>query len=398
MPSTTRIVALSAGTSLIVSTLVLSAGSQLLLTSNAATASVTTNQAAQLEQTGEEDSSVIGVVHRAEPAVASVIISKDLPVIERYYEEVPFGRGGTSIRLPRVRQRGTELQEIGGGTAFFVTDDGLMLTNKHVVSDEEATYTVILNDGRTLEADVVARDFLTDIALLKVQGSGFPYLELSANDEPILGQTVVAIGNALAEFRNTVSVGVISGLQRTITAGNPSAGTLERLSRIIQTDAAINEGNSGGPLLDLSGDVIGMNTAVASQAQNIGFAIPVDDLRRVVESYRRFGRIVRPYLGVRYLSVTEDIADELHLPTDEGVLISGDPDSSDPAIVPDSPAAKAGLREGDVILEADGTRLTEDIALADIIQRKQPGDALSLLIVRDGDEQELEVRLEEWQQ
>lgn len=394
MTSTLRTVALSAVTSLVVSASVLTGG-RALLDGRQTSASVTAQQAAAIERAAREESPIIDVVHRAEPAVASVIISKDLPVIERYYEEVPFGNGGTSIRLPRIRQRGTELQEIGGGTAFFITEDGLMLTNKHVVSDPDATYTVILNDGRTLGAQVVARDFLTDIALLKVPGTGYPSLELSANDEPILGQSVVAIGNALAEFRNTVSVGVISGLQRTITAGNPAEGTLERLSRIIQTDAAINEGNSGGPLLDLSGKVIGMNTAVASQAQNIGFAIPVDDLRRVVESYREYGRIVRPYLGVRYASLTEDLAQEHGLSYDYGVLISGGP-GEEPPIVAGSPADRAGLRAGDLILEADGQKLTPDIALGDIIQRKKPGDILQLRVVRDGRETAIDVRLEEW--
>lgn len=393
MNTSLRTITLSAGTSLIVSTLVLSGTGRLPHEMQAPTGSVMT-QASVLERAMREESPIIDVVHRSEPAVASVIISKDLPVIERYYEEVPFGNGDTSIRLPRVRQRGTELQEVGGGTAFFVTEDGLMLTNKHVVSDTDATYTVILNDGRTLEAQVVARDFLTDIALLKVPGSSYPFLELSANDEPILGQSVVAIGNALAEFRNTVSVGVISGLQRTITAGNPAEGTLERLSHIIQTDAVINEGNSGGPLLDLTGQVIGMNTAVASQAQNIGFAIPVGDLRRVVESYREYGRIVRPYLGVRYSILTEDLAREYDLSYDYGVIISG---GEEAPVIPDSPAADAGLQEGDLILEADGRKLTPDVALGDIIQRKKPGDILRLRVIRGEQELNLFIELEEWQ-
>ncbi len=392
MDNGTRTIALSAATSLIVSTLVITTGMQ-LLPSNAVNNQPSAEEIADIERDVWNDSPIVSVVQKTEPAVVSVIISKDLPVLERSYESGPFG-----IRIPRTIQRGTERTEIGGGTAFFISADGLMLTNKHVVSDTSASYTVLLNDGRTLEAKVVARDFLTDIALLKVDGNNFPYLALSSNDEPILGQTVVAIGNALGEFRNTVSVGVVSGLQRTITAGNPYEGTIEKLSRIIQTDAAINEGNSGGPLLNVNGEVLGMNTAVASNAQNIGFAIPVLDLRRAVESYQEYGRIVRPYLGVRYIVLTPQLAQQQNLAFDYGVIIASGNNSNEPAIVSNSPAANAGLRENDVILEADGQRLTEDVLLGDIIQRKKPGDTLKLRISRDGDERELDVILQESEQ
>lgn len=389
MNNGTRTIALSAATSLIVSTLVLVAGSQ-ILQSNPSHTPASPEEIAAMEQAIRDDSPVINVVQKTEPAVASVIISKDLPVIERSFETGPFG-----IRIPRTTQRGTERTEVGGGTAFFITPEGLMLTNKHVVHDESASYTVLLNDGRTLEAQVVAQDFLTDIALLKVDGSNFPYLTLSTNDEPTLGQSVVAIGNALGEFRNTVSVGVVSGLQRTITAGNPYEGTVERLSRIIQTDAAINEGNSGGPLLNVSGEVLGMNTAVASNAQNIGFAIPVLDLRRAVESYKQYGRIVRPYLGVRYVPLNAQLAAQYNLTYDYGVVIAGGSNQNEPAIVPNSPADEADLQEGDVILEADGQKLTEEISLGDIIQRKKPGDALGLRIARGNDERNISVTLAE---
>jgi len=390
-----RIIALSAATSLLVSSIVLVTGIQFLPQSRD-TLAAPNESLTELERAVQEESPIIQAVERTEPAVVSVIISKDLPVLERVYETVPFGDSG--LRIPSIRQRGTEVRQVGGGTAFFVTEDGLMLTNKHVVSDPAAVYTVLLNDGKRLNATVVARDFLTDIALLKVEGSGFPALSLSSSDEPTLGQSVIAIGNALAEFRNTVSVGVVSGLQRTITAGNPAQGTVERLSRIIQTDAAINEGNSGGPLLNLQGEVIGMNTAVATQGQNIGFAIPVMDMRRVVESYRQYGRIVRPYLGVRYSALTPEIAEELDLPFEQGMLIGSGNTTAEPAIVKGSPAEKAGLRSGDIILEADGQKLVEEYDLGDTIQRKQPGDELTLLIARDSKEQTITVRLEEWKE
>lgn len=395
MTSNSRIIALSAATSVLVSSLILVTSIQFMPQSRN-TLTVANESLTELERAVQEESPVIQAVERTEPAVVSVIISKDLPILERVYETIPFGDNG--LRIPSIRQRGSEIREIGGGTAFFVTEDGLMLTNKHVVNDPGAVYTVLLNDGKRLNATVVARDFLTDIALLKVEGTAFPSLSLSSNDEPTLGQSVIAIGNALAEFRNTVSVGVVSGLQRSITAGNPAQGTVERLSRIIQTDAAINEGNSGGPLLNLQGEVIGMNTAVATQGQNIGFAIPVMDLRRVVESYRQYGRIVRPYLGVRYSALTPEIAEQLKISSQQGMLIGSGATEAEPAIVPDSPAEKAGLRSGDIILKADGHTLIEEYDLGDTIQRKQPGDELVLIIVRDGKEQTLTVQLEEWRE
>ncbi len=338
-----------------------------------------------------EESSVIGAIQSAEPAVTSVIISKNVPVMKVEQRQTPFG-----FSIPQYSQNGTELQKVGGGTAFFLSSDGLLLTNKHVVTDDKAQYTVLLNDGRTLEAKVVARDPVNDIALLKVDGKDFPFLNLSASDDIVLGQTAIAIGNALGEFRNTVSVGVISGLQRSITAGGIRGGLTERLSSIIQTDAAINEGNSGGPLLNLKGQVIGMNTAVAAGAQNIGFALPVADLRRALESYKQYGRIVRPYIGIRYTVITPEL--QRGLAYDYGALIEGGEEAQQPAIIPDSPAEKAGLKSGDLILEADGEKLTVDRPLSDIISRKLPGEKFQLKIVRDGKERTVDVVLEEWKE
>lgn len=355
----------------------------------------------------EEESEIIDAIAAAEDAVVSVIVSKDLPVIERYYEE-----GGGSpfpgfdfffddpffspfeFRVPRYRERGTEKREVGGGTAFFVSKDGLLMTNKHVVADPEAEYTVLLNDGRKLPATVAARDPGNDIAILKTEGSDFPSLAFDSS-ELSLGQTVIAIGNALGEFRNTVSVGVISGLKRSLIAGSGFGGPVEHLESIIQTDAAINQGNSGGPLLNAHGKVIGMNTAVAAGAQNIGFAIPSADLLRALESFQEHGKILRALLGVRFIPVTKELQEKNKLLYDYGALITRGEDPSELAVLPGSPADKAGLEEGDIILEADGEKLTLERSLAAIIRRKVPGEKVSLKIFHEGEERAITVELGE---
>ncbi|HVW66277.1 MAG TPA: trypsin-like peptidase domain-containing protein [Candidatus Peribacteraceae bacterium] len=241
--------------------------------------------AASVQPAGDDEQRRIDAVNAANPAVVSVIISKDLPNLEQSYRNVQFGNG-FEIQIPQVRQNGTSEQVVGGGSAFFVSNDGLLMTNNHVVSDTSATYTVLLNDGEQLPATVVKRDPTDDVALIKVNKTNTPALTFAADNDLHLAQTAIAIGNALGEYRNTVSVGVVSGAGRNITAATDNQGDTETLSEVIQTDAAINEGNSGGPLLNLSGQVIGMNTARDVQAQNIGFAIPVSTMRQVLSSYR----------------------------------------------------------------------------------------------------------------
>lgn len=337
------------------------------------------------------EAAIVNAVKRAEPAVVSVIVTKDLPVFRYIRDDSnPF-----SQFFPQRVQDGTQRREIGGGTAFFVSEDGLLLTNKHVVDDTSAQYTVLLNDGRQLPVTIAAQDPTNDIALLKVDGDDFPYLTLQESDEISLGQTAIAIGNALAEFRNTVSVGVISGLQRSIIATNAGTRQTEQLESIVQTDAAINAGNSGGPLLSSRGEVIGMNTAVASVGQNIGFALPVSQLRRVLESYEEFGRIVRPFIGVRYAVITPDIQKANDLSVDDGLLITQGETPADLAIVPGSPAEKVGLKQGDIILSVDGEPVGRSRSLSSIVQRHMPGDVLTVIILRGNDRQTVSVTLEE---
>lgn len=351
---------------------------------------------------------IVETVKNTEPAVASVIITKELPKMERSLQTIPF-KGQIpglnddffqqfNIQIPQYRQNGTQKTEVGGGTAFFVTSDGLMITNKHVVSDTSAEYTVLLNDGQKLTAKVVARDPVNDIALLKVSGSRFTPLSIAASDDLHLGQTAIAIGNALGQFRNTVSVGVVSGQQRSINAGDRSNGQVEQLTQIIQTDAAINEGNSGGPLLNSRGEVIGMNTAIAEEGNGIGFALPAKELRRALQSYQTNGRIVSAYLGVRYIPITPDLQTQNKLSYAYGVLLSRGETAADPAVIPGSPADKAGLMENDIILQADGVQLIGDVSLASIIQSKNPGDTLKLHIVHQGKEKDVTVTLGEFKE
>src|SRR3989344_4910562 len=344
-----------------------------------------------IPQTTQEEK-IINVVNSVSPAVVSIIIYKDLPVFEQYFEQY-FG-GSFKIEVPQQRQIGTEKKKIGGGSGFIVSADGMVLTNKHVVLDEEAEYTVLTNDGKRFSAKVLARDPMQDLAVLKIEtgtSTGlFPVVKLGDSDKLQMGQTVVAIGNALGEFRNTISVGVISGLGRTITA---SGGSLvEIIEDVIQTDAAINKGNSGGPLLNLRGEVIGINTATVMDAQNIGFAIPINKAKRDIEQIKQGKEIAYPFLGVRYTIVTEKIQKDNNLPASYGAwLTSGE---GEPAVVAGSAADKAGLKENVIVLEFNGEKISVENSLAKIIMKHNPGDAVPLKVLRAGAELALQAILD----
>lgn len=312
-----------------------------------------------------QEKTIINTVNRASQAVVSIIITKDLPVFEKLYI------GPFEIEIPEVQD--VEKREIGGGTGFLVSEDGLILTNAHVVADKEADYTVLTNDGKKYKAKVLGRDTLRDLAVVKISDSKkFPILRLGDSDKLQIGQTVAAIGNALGEFRNTVSVGVISGLRRTVTA--QGGGQTLTLRNVIQTDAAINRGNSGGPLLNLKGEVIGVNFAIAESAQNIGFAIPVSLAKKTIEQVKSRGKIVYPFLGVRYAILEQG-----------GVLIQKGK-KGESAIFSGSAAQIAGLKEGDIILEFNGEKIVPENPLADIIMKYNPGDKVTLKIKRNGKE------------
>ncbi len=343
---------------------------------------------------------IVDIVENASPAVISIVITKDVPIIENYFEnfglfDSPFDMFNRrfGIRIPRQRQNGTEEKEIGGGSGFFVTSDGLIVTNRHVVNDSEAEYTVLTNDGEKFEAEVLAKDSVLDIAVLKVKGNGFKYLDFGDSDSLKPGQSVIAIGNALAEFRNSVSVGVVSGLSRSIVAGS-GMGQSELLEGVIQTDAAINPGNSGGPLLDLNGNVIGVNVAVAKGSENIGFALPSNAVSSIVESVKENGEIVRPYMGIRYVQITDSLKKKNNLPVEYGALVLRGNTPDELAVIPGSPADKAGIVENDIILEVDGKKLEKGTSLASIIRQKKVGQEITLKIYQKGDEKEIKIKLE----
>ncbi len=345
---------------------------------------------------------IISAVENSSPAVVSIIVSKDVPVIERYFAN-PFDNLPPEFRdffddfefefqIPQQKEKDeTEKREIGGGTGFIISSDGMIITNRHVVFDESAEYTVFLNDGRKYSAEVLDRDPLNDLAIIKIEEEELPVLELGDSSGIRIGQTAIAIGNTLSEFKNTVSVGVVSGLRRTIIAGDIFGSSTEKLENIIQTDAAINPGNSGGPLLNLFGEVIGVNTAMAQLAQNVGFAIPINLVKRAIDSYETFGEIIHPYLGIRYISINEEIKEKNNLSVDYGILLKIG-DNGDPAVIKDSPAEKAGLKNGDIILEIDERKIDSDNSLTSLIQDYKVGDLVKLKVLRDNILIEIEIK------
>ncbi len=332
------------------------------------------------------EQAVIDAVKKAAPSVVSIVITKDLPVIEQCpynpFQNLPpeFQQFfGGNLNFTQPCQTGTAPQEVGGGSGFIISSDGLILTNKHVVSDTSAEYTVLTNDGKKYTAKVLARDPNRDLAVVKIDATGLPAVTLGDSDSIELGQTAIAIGNALGQFQNTVSVGVISGLSRDITASGATYGS-ENISNVIQTDAAINPGNSGGPLLDLNGNVIGINTAIAQGAQNIGFTIPINQAKADINSVEKTGAIKTPYLGVRYLTVTADVAKAQNLPVTHGALLRGD--DSGPAVMPKSPAAKAGLQAEDIVLSVNGTDVDATNTLTNLLASHAVGDIIQLKVQR----------------
>ncbi len=265
-------------------------------------------------------------------------------------------------------------QNIGSG--FIVTTDGLIITNKHVVADPSATYKVITDDKKTYSVDKIYRDPLNDLAILKINASGLKPLSLGNSSRLKLGQLVIAIGTPLGEFTNTVTNGIISGLGRGITAGSPFEGSVEKLDNVIQTNAAINPGNSGGPLLNSSGQAIGINTAIAQQGQNIGFAIPINVVNDLLTNFQKNGQnFSRPFIGIRYKMIDQQTAVLNNIVQGAYVV----------EVVAGSPADQAGIQADDIVTEFDGQKVqgSDDQGLANMILQKKVGDTVNVKIWRN---------------
>lgn len=318
-----------------------------------------------------EENVVIDIANKVSPAVVTVAIETPQ---RRVLEFNPFG--GFRQRLEGGRE-----QDIGSG--FIVKENGIIVTNKHVVS-EDAEYSVITQDGKEYTVEDIVLDPANDLAILKINASGLPTVELGDSENLQVGQFAVAIGTALGEFRHSVTTGVISGLGRGITAGSEFEGFVERLDNVIQTDAAINPGNSGGPLLNSAGQVIGVNVAVAAGAENIGFAIPINIVKDGLAEYERSGAFAsKPFLGVNYQMIPRQTALLNDVP--QGALVV--------EVVEDTAAARAGLQPEDIITKFNGEPLNEDNDLAEIISRFKTGDTVTLEVWRDGETLNLPVTL-----
>ena len=327
------------------------------------------------------------------------IVSTEENVIQKVAKDM--GESVVSIDVSGVSQTqdifgfSRNVQQQAAGTGVIVSD-GVVVTNKHVVPEGTTSVTVTLSDGTVLDAEVLARDPRNDVAFVKIKdkkGKTLKAAKLGDSTKLQVGQKVIAIGNALGEFQNTVTSGIVSGYGRSITAGE--SGDSEDLTNLIQTDTAINQGNSGGPLVNLSGEVIGINTAITSSStgQSLGFSIPINDIKNQITSVLEKGKIERPYLGVRYRAIDDRFAYVYNLPVKSGAYIPPS-DGGTSSIVKDSPAEKAGLREKDIITKIDDQELNDKNDLVTILGKYKVGDVVKLTVLRDGKEQMIDAKLE----
>jgi len=313
----------------------------------------------------DEESATISVAEKSSPSVVAIGATQKV-----FNPLDPFS-------APRS-------QDSTIGTGFVVSDKGIIVTNKHVVSDSNARYNVVTKDGKKYEIRKIYRDLLLDLAIVQVDGSDMKALELGDSSKLKIGQSVIAIGNALGRFTNTVTTGVVSGLGRKVVAGDPFSGAAESLDNLIQTDAAINPGNSGGPLLNSAGQVIGVNVATTEGAQNIGFAVPINQVKAIVDEFVQTGTVSRPVLGVRYRFISLDSALLYDVP--RGAYIQD--------VIPGSAAEKAGIRVGEIITKINGQGITEESTVSQVIASKKTGDRITVTLWEDGKEREITVTLQ----
>lgn len=303
-----------------------------------------------------------------------------------------------SIVTTQTTSRGfSQYEAEGAGTGIIISADGYVLTNKHVVADARSVQVVTSDGAQYDKVRMIGSDPLNDLAFLKIEGaSNLPAATLGDSGTVRVGQKVIAIGNSLGQYQNTVTSGIISGKGRPIEATDESGGESELLTDLLQTDAAINPGNSGGPLINMSGQVIGINTAIVSDAQSMGFAIPINASKGLIRGLLATGKIQKSYIGVQYLEITPDVRAEYKLSEKSGALISV-LDGGQSAVASGGPAAKAGIRDGDIIVKVNDKLVGEHGGLGSLVSEFLPGESLTLTIIRDGKEQSLTLTLGTYQ-
>ena len=339
-------------------------------------------QAPAALQAAGDNETVVSVAERASPAVVTIEVtgevdSEDLGGNDPFGGQSPFGGGfGPFVG--------------GSGSGVVIDADGLILTNRHVVDGAEAV-TVLFSDGRELPGEVVGVDTYTDFALVKVDAEGLPTVELGDSSALRVGQLAVAIGSPLGRFPGTVSSGIVSGLDRNHALASKTPGAT-RQRHLIQTDAAINPGNSGGALLDGDGKLIGINTAMAGGSQGIGFALPIDIAKPIIEQVRAGEDIARPWMGVVFQDIDAGVAEEEDLPVTTGAWIHASEEAG-PAIVDGSPADEAGIEAEDIIVAIDGQSIDREHPLDLMLLTFEPEQTITITVLRDGTEQDIELTL-----
>ncbi|MCK5044467.1 trypsin-like peptidase domain-containing protein [Candidatus Parcubacteria bacterium] len=320
---------------------------------------------------------IIATVKKIVPAVISIVISKNL--------------------TGQTKEADSEAKKIktGGGSGFIVDSSGIILTNRHVVNDPLAEYAVVLNNDEKYSAKVLAKDPINDIAVLKIDAKNLPTIKLGDSTKLELGQTVIAVGNVLGAFKNTVSVGIVSGLSREITADSEIEGRITKLQGLIQTDAAINPGNSGGPLTNMKGQAVGINAAMVLGAENIGFTLPINAAKKDLQDIKKYGKIRRPFLGIRYVILNKKLKEKYNFPIDYGALVISEFLPKGKAVIPNSPADKAGIKESDIILEINKKKLSPKKDLENILSKFKINDEIKLKVLRGKEELYYKIVLEE---
>lgn len=346
------------------------------------------------------NSPIVKTVQKTLPAVISIIIAKDAKEVQKELQNnlPPFlNLPEEQTKIPKDAIDAHGMVKIGGGSGFVVDQSGIILTNKHVIADPKAEYTIFDSVGEKYEAEIIARDPINDVAILKINTKKpLHALPLGDSTKIQLGKEVLAFGNALGIFRNTVSRGIVSGLSRAIAAQADPTAPPQEMRGLIQTDAAINPGNSGGPLVDSeSGEVIGINTALLFGAQNIGFAIPINHAKRDLTDLRKYDHISRPFLGVTYITVDENLKSKMGLSVDYGALITNEAHFEHRGVLANSPAHKAGIKEKDIILECNGERIGTEKTIQDFLEDMRVGDKVKFKVLRDKKEFEAKVVLAE---